>query len=130
MATCTATSESAAVAVTRPASSRRLDRENQFRPRVAARGSADVLMSTPSVCGPRLGPSYRLNTPRRALYSRRPFAMSQPARARSGSQDARAHAARAAGDDYPGRWRDTGRDVRIRRPVLGLITHGAERRAG
>jgi hypothetical protein len=49
---------------------------------------------------------------------------------RSGSQNARAHAARAAGDDYPGRRRDTGRDVRIRRPVVGLITDGAERRAG
>src|SRR5205809_227572 len=57
-ATC-ATSESAAKAATMPASSRRLDREDHFRPRVAARGSAFVFMSSPSVYGPALGPSYR-----------------------------------------------------------------------
>src|SRR3954471_13957056 len=52
MATCTTTSDSAAVAVTRPASSRRLERENHFRPRVDARGPACVFMSTLLSAGP------------------------------------------------------------------------------
>src|SRR4051812_23324079 len=53
MATCAATSESAAVAVTRPASSRRLGWENHFRPRVDARGPGCVFMLTLLSAGPR-----------------------------------------------------------------------------
>src|SRR4051812_18276079 len=53
MATCTITSESAAIAVTRPASSRRLEPERHFRPRVEARGAACVFMSTLLSAGPR-----------------------------------------------------------------------------